>query len=420
MKRKEAIALSVAVTLALISLILIIFTPVRLGLDLKGGMQVVLAAQSVDGTKVTEQQIEQAQVIVQERVNGLGVTEPLIERQIGSNNIIIQLPGIKRPQEALRLIKSTAVLEFKPVISQRPFRLGPTLMTGKALSSARVDFDQLGRPKVDLQFNAEGAQRFEQITGQLVGKQLAIVLDKKVISAPVVQQKISGGRAEITGKFTTKEASNLALILNTGALPVKLKVQQQQIIGPTLGQDSLKAALAAGLAGLVIVALYMLVMYRGLGLISIMALTVFALLFGGVLTLIGTTLTLPGIAGIILTIGLAADSGIVFFERFREEFKRGGQPRAAARVGFTHAFRTIMDADATTLIIAGTLMALSYFYFGAGPVRGFAFTLSIGIATDVFTAYLFTRSALVLLSDLSVFKNPVFIGVKREGQSREK
>lgn len=413
-RQKEITSLVVVLFLALTALILMLLIPFKLGLDLKGGMQVVLAAQSVDGTKVTEQQIEQAQLIVQERVNGLGVTEPLIERQVGSNNIIIQLPGIKNPQEALRLIKSTAVLEFKEVISTRPFRLGPTLMTGKALSSARVDFDQLGRPKVDLQFNPEGAQRFEEITGRLVGKQLAIVLDKKVISAPVVQQKISGGRAEITGKFTTTEANNLALILNTGALPVKLSVQQQQIIGPTLGQDSLKAALIAGLAGLVVVAVYMLIMYRGLGLISIMALTVFALLFGGILTLIGTTLTLPGIAGIILTIGLAADSGIVFFERFREEFKKGGQPRAAARVGFSHAFRTIMDADATTLIIAGTLMALSYFYFGAGPVRGFAFTLSIGIATDVFTAYLFTRSALVLLSDLNIFKNPAFVGVRRD------
>lgn len=413
-RQKEITLLAIALSLALFSLVLILLTPVRLGLDLKGGMQVILAAQSVDGTKVTEQQIEQAQLIVQERVNGLGVAEPLIERQIGSNNIIIQLPGIKKPEEALRLIKSTAVLEFKEVLSTRPFKLGPTLMTGKALSSARVTFDELNQPKVALQFNAEGAKQFEQITGRLVGKQLAIVLDNKVISAPVVKQKISGGQAEITGKFTTKEANNLALILNTGALPVKLSVQQQQVIGPTLGQDSLKAALIAGLAGLIVVALYMLVMYRGLGIISILALMVFALLFGGILTLIGTTLTLPGIAGIILTIGLAADSGIVFFERFREEFKRGGQPRAAARIGFTHAFRTILDADATTLIIAGTLMALSYFYFGAGPVRGFAFTLSIGIAMDFFTAYLFTRSALVLASDLKIFKNPVFIGVKRE------
>lgn len=419
MTQSQKDSLSVLIVFALVigALFLLIKTPVKLGLDLRGGMMVVLAAKPLEGGKPTEEEIDQAKYIVEERVNGLGVSEPQIERQVGTPNIIVQLPGVKDPDQALRLIRSTALLEFKEVTDPKTMILGPTLMTGKAIQSARVGTDDLGRPKVLFQLTSAGAQKFADITRRMAPakKQLAIVLDGKVVSAPTVQTEINGGKGEITGKYSFDEAKNLVLVLNTGALPVKLEVAQQQTIGPTLGQDSLRQALRAGLVGLLIVAVYMLIMYRGLGLVSITALLVFAAVFGGILKLVGTTLTLPGIAGMILTIGLAADSSIVYFERYREEFRRGKEPRASAKSGFKHAFRTMVDADATTLIIAFTLIVLSYLYFGAGPVRGFALTLSIGIGCDLFTVYFFTRPTLNKLAGLALFKNPIFIGVRRAG-----
>jgi len=413
--QKDTISILVVFALVLGALFLLWKTPVKLGLDLQGGMLVVLSAKPSEGGKVTETEIDQAKFIVEDRVNGLGVSEPQIERQLGTPNIIVQLPGIKDPEQALKLIRSTALLEFKEVLNPSGMKLGPTLMTGKSIESARVGADDLGRPKVLFRLTGNGTKKFAEITGRLAPakKQLAIVLDGKVVSAPTVQGQISGGSGEITGKYSVEEAKNLTLVLNTGALPVKLDVAQQQTVGPTLGRDSLRAALRAGLVGLLVVAVYLLIMYRGLGVISIAALIVFAIVFGGILTLMGTTLTLPGMAGIILTIGLAADSSIVYFERFREEFRRGKQARLSAKTGFSHAFRTMVDADATTLIIAVTLIVLSYMYFGAGPVRGFAFTLSVGIFCDLFTVYFFTRPVLSKLSGLSLYQNPVFLGVRK-------
>lgn len=413
--QKDSLSIFVVIALVIGALFLIMKTPFKLGLDLRGGMMVVLAAKPLEGGKPTEADIEQAKYIVGERVDGLGVSEPQIERQVGTPNIIVQLPGVKDPNEALKLIRSTALLEFKEVENDQTMKLGPTLMTGKAIKSAQVDTDDLGRPKVSFQLTPEGTKKFAEITRRMAPakKQLAIILDGKVVSAPTVQSAITEGKGEITGKYSFDEAKNLVLVLNTGALPVKLDVAEQQTVGPTLGKDSLYQALYAGLAGLLIVAIYMLIMYRGLGLISIFALLIFASIFGGILNLIGNTLTLPGIAGIILTIGLAADSSIVYFERYREEFRRGKEPRASAKTGFRHAFRTMVDADATTLIIAATLIMLSYLYFGSGPVRGFAFTLSIGIFCDLFTVYFFTRPTLNKLAGLAIFKNPLFIGVRR-------
>ncbi len=413
-RQKDLISLLVVFLLAAIALYLMFSTKPRLGLDLRGGMNVVLTAKETKQAKVTESAIKQAKFIIEQRVNALGVAEPQIERQVGTPNIIVQLPGIKDPQKALDIIGKTALLEFKAVsdTDSNP-KHWPTVMTGKSLKSASVGFDQVGAPKVNMVFTSQGARRFEKVTGALVGKKLAIVLDGKVMSSPNVNAKISGGSAEITGKFSLDEVKNLVLVLNTGALPVNLEVTEKRIIGPTLGQDSLDQGLRAGLIGLALVALYLLLAYRGLGLISITGLIIFSALFGGILILIKATLTLPGIAGIIMTIGLASDSSVVFFERFREEVNKGKSPRSAAGQGFTYAFRTIIDADAVSLIIALTLIFLSYVYFGAGPVRGFAFTLSIGTVTDVFTAFFFTRPALQTLSEFSLFKNPAFIGVEK-------
>ncbi len=418
-RQKDIISLLVVLVLVIGSLYLVFTTPPKLGLDLRGGMNVVLTAVEPDKSEVSEDAIAQAKLIIEERVNALGVAEPQIERQIGSPNIIVQLPGIKDAKKALDIIGKTAQLEFREVLpggstttAGEP-KLGPVLMTGDALDSASVGFDQLGKPKVNMSFTPEGARDFERVTGDLQGKQLAIVLDGKVMSAPNVNQKITGGSAEITGQFTLEEVRKVVLVLNTGALPVDLIVSSQQVVGPTLGQDSLDDGIRAGIVGFVLVVIFLLLSYRGLALISIVGLFVFGSLFAGVLVLIGATLTLPGIAGIIMTIGLASDSSIVFFERFKEEVKKGKTSRSAAGQGFKFAFRTIVDADAATLIIAVTLITLSYLYFGSGPVRGFAFTLSIGTLIDVFTAFFFTRPALQTLSELSIFSNPTFIGVKK-------
>ncbi len=412
-KQKDTIALLVVAALIIGALFLVWITPVKLGLDLQGGMLVVLSAKSDEGGKATENEINQAQFIVEERVNGLGVTEPQIERQIGSPNIIVQLPGIKDPDEALKLIRSTAFLEFKEVTNPNTGQMGPTLMTGKAIQSARVGTDDLGIPEVDFTLTTSGTKKFGEITGRLVGEQLAIILDGKVVSSPVIKSKIDGGRGVISGKFTIDEAKDLSLVLNTGALPVKLEVVQQQTVGPTLGRDSLRAALNAGLFGMFLVVIFMLIMYRVLGLIAVASLLVFGVIFSGLLTAIGATLTLPGIAGIILTIGLAADSIIVYFERFHEEIRQGREPRVSAKNGFKHAFRAMVDGDLTTLIISATLIVLSYLYFGSGPVRGFALTLSIGIFCDLFSVYFFTRPLFAKLVGLPMFSNPALIGTRR-------
>lgn len=448
-KTKDQISIGVILALALFSGYLLLTTSPKLGLDLRGGMNVVLTARPEKGQKLTEDAVSQAQLIVGERVNGLGVTEPVIERQVGSPNIIVQLPGIKDPNKALAVIGRTATLEFREVLSTRPaatpslgkqpkkqkkvalgpnelldrdgqviYKLAPPSMTGKSIQKAQVGFDQRSnRPQVDFTMTSAGALEFEQVTRKLLKKQMAIVLDSKVWSAPVIQSVISGGSGQITGDFSLDEVKDLVLVLNTGALPVSLDVTEQRVVGPTLGSDALRAGLYAGIAGLAIVAVYMLIMYRGLGLISIAALVVFGGIFGGELLATRATLTLPGIAGIIMTIGLAADSSIVFFERFREEIRHGKTARSSAGGGFTHAFRTIIDADAVSVIIALTLIALSFLYFGPGPVRGFALTLTMGIVADVATAFFFTRPTVILLARLPLLSNPIFIGVRKEGQS---
>ncbi len=415
--QKHALSISVVLFLVLIS-IYFIYPPAkstRLGLDLKGGMHVILSAKPFPGSPVTENAMDQAMLIIRQRVDKLGVAEPEITRQ-GRNNILVQLPGIKRPEKALEIIGKPAFLEFKEVKGtdkKGKIILGKTEMTGRYLKDAQVDFDELGKPKVNLQFTSEGGRKFEEVTGRLVGKQLAIVLDGKVMSAPQVREKISGGRAEITGDFTIDKAKELALVLQTGALPVKLEIEENRTVGPTLGADSLRAGIKAGIIGLILVALYMLLYYRGLGGITCVALLVFATLFWGVIVIInkftswGWPLTLPGIAGIILTIGVAADSSIVIFERVKEEVKVGKTLRSAADSGFTHAFKTILDADFVTLIAAVILV-----FVGIGPVRGFAISLICGICLDLFTALFFTRPLLALLVRFKPFTRPTLVGIK--------
>ncbi len=433
MSKQQKYLLSVFFVLALVGLsIYLIYPPAKstsLGLDLKGGLHVVLKAIPSPEAPVTEDAMEQALLIIRERVDKLGVAEPQISRQ-GTNHIVVQLPGVKDPDKALEIIGKTALLEFKPVIGEEGdhLKLGKTVLTGKYLKSATVDFDELGRPKVDITFTSEGAKKFDEITSRMVGQRLAIVLDynpegktdreRGIISAPVIRERIPSGRAEITGDFTMDEAKELALVLQTGALPVKLELQQKRVVGPTLGQDSLRAALKAGIAGLILVAFYMVFYYRALGLITCGSLSIFAVLFWGVIAAFnrftpwGWTLTLPGVAGIILTIGVAADSSIVIFERVKEELKAGKSLRSAADKGFLFGFKTMVDADVVTLIAAIVLIVT-----GIGPVRGFAVSLAVGILIDLFTTFFFTRPLLALVARSHFLERPIFVGVKKEAAS---
>lgn len=423
MRKREKYVLALAFVFILVgaSLYGLFKRPPRLGLDLVGGIHVILTAVSKPGAPVTSATMNQAQFIIENRVNALGVVEPQIERQ-GRENILIQLPGVKDPQEALEIIGKTALLEFAAVeknyegvptkelnklIKRGTKVLGETLLTGEVIKDARIGQDELAKSAVDITFKPDGAKRFDEIAKKFFGRQLAIVLDGEIISAPTIQATEFKGKAQITGDFTSEEAQNLVLVLKTGALPVELKISEHRTVGPTLGHDSLIAGLEAGLVGLGLVALFMLIYYRLFGFLSWISLAVFASLLCGLLVVVGVTLTLPGIAGIILMVGIAADSSIIIFERIKEEAQTGKTLRVAMETGFSHGFKTFLDADLVSFITA-----LILFYFGVGPVKGFALTLMLGIICDIFTSFLFTRSVLGLLAQTKLSQKPNFLGIK--------
>jgi len=426
----------------------------NLGLDLQGGLSVIL--QAPEGTSSDD--MDQALDIIQNRVNKLGVAEPEIQRQ-GTDKISVQLPGIDNPQQALDIIGKTAVLEFHEVsdfgeaysseadalaaagvASQQELDALPGYnqivywpaaesgtgteqwflvtaepeLTGARLTGAQVNYDQFNNPKVDMQFDDEGAQLFSEITGklaetsQITGEDqlLAIVLDGNVESAPRVLEQIDGGEAEITGKFTMDEAKNLALVLQTGALPVELTSVSQNLIGATLGQAALEQALIAGAVGLLLIFVFMIAYYRLLGVVASFALLIYGVLFLGILNGIGVTMTLPGIAGIILTLGMAVDANVLIFARMRDEVAAGKSIGAATSAGFRKAFRAVFDCNMTTI-----LTAIILFWAASGGVKGFALTLGVGVALSMFTAVLVTRSLLMLLAMWKPFRSPKLLGL---------
>lgn len=372
-----------------------------------------------EADRIRKMAVEQALETIRNRIDQFGVSEPDI-RQEGDNRLLIQLPGVKDSQRAKDLIGKTALLEFKLVdenhdvnaalkgvvppgsevlyevredsqtrrTSKTPYLLiKRPVLTGSYLTDAKVQIDsQYNEPYVAIKFDKKGAQIFEKITEENVKKRLAIVLDNKVYSAPVIQEKISGGEARITGRFTPEEARDLAIVLRAGALPAPVKVLEERTVGPSLGTDSIHKGLLAGLVGSGLIILFMFFYYRGSGLIADIALLFnIVMIFGG-LAAFQATLTMPGIAGIILTIGMAVDANVLIFERIREELRVGKTLRAAVDAGFHMATWTILDANITTLI-AGLVL----FQFGTGPVKGFAVTLSLGVVSSVFTALVLTR-----------------------------
>lgn len=364
--------------------------------------------------------ISQALETLRNRIDQFGVAEPTIQKE-GENRILIQLPGVKDRQRAINLIGKTARLEFrmlndtisgqeavergapagyevlyekmldpvtKKVIGKTPYLVGKKVeLTGGMLANAEVRISNMNMPYVSVDFNKEGGRIFARLTTDNVGKRMAIVLDDNVYSAPVIRERITGGSAMIEGSFSHEEARDLAIALRAGSLPAPLIKLEERSVGPSLGRDSIERGINSIIIGGVIVLVFMLVYYQFGGLIADFALALNIILLGGALAYFGATLTLPGIAGIILTIGMAVDANVLVFERIREEIRVGKTVRSAVESGFSKAFLTIIDANVTTLIAA-----LVLFQFGTGPVKGFAVTLSIGILASLFTAIFVSRT----------------------------
>jgi preprotein translocase subunit SecD len=384
--------------------------------------------------RIKDSAINQALETIRNRIDQFGVAEPLVQRQ-GLKQIVVQLPGIRDPKRAKDLIKETALLEFKMLDEENQMKLDlparipkdreaevvkqaesklpegsqilferaferdtgreyripylvkkRVMLTGDVLSDARVAIGQFNDPYVSITFDGKGGREFERITAENVKKRMAIVLDNTIYSAPVIQERISGGRAQITGTFSTQEANDLAIVLRAGALPAPLKIIQDLTVGPSLGKDSIDKGVRATLLAGVMVMVFMVVYYRLSGLIADFALILNLICLMGALSALAATLTLPGIAGIVLTIGMGVDSNVLIFERIREELRSGKGVRLAVDGGYDKALLTIVDSHVTTLITGVAL-----FLFGTGPIKGFAVTLCLGIAINLFTALVGTK-----------------------------
>lgn len=367
--------------------------------------------------EVSKLTVDQVLKTIRTRIDQFGVAEPDIRRQQGGR-IQVQLPGLDDPQRAISVIGRTARLEFKIVddaadltkakqgilapgrelstlkhyrmdgtYSTEPIVLHKdTVLSGEYITDAHVSYDNFGQPMISMNFNSRGARIFSRVTGENIGKRLAIVLDGEVYSAPSIKDKIPGGRASITGSFSDSEAADLALVLRSGSLPASVHVMEERTVGPSLGQESIDKGVTAALAGFAVVLLFMAVYYGFGGIVADTALVMNIVLIMAGLAGFGATLTLPGIAGIILTIGMAVDANVIIFERIREELRRGLTARAAIEEGYAKATLTILDANVTTV-----LAAIILYQFGTGPIRGFAVTLTLGILASMFTAIFVTR-----------------------------
>lgn len=410
-------------------------------LPVETGNRLVYRISDKEARRIKDSAADQALETIRNRIDQFGVAEPTIVRQ-GENEIVVQLPGVKDPKRAIDLIGKTAQLEFKLVddgakvaaeipqsilpgeeesllnqfagkipeddeilfekrvnretgaVKKTPILLKKqAALTGDLLSEAKVNIDsRFNEPYVSLSFNDAGAELFEEVTGANVKKRLAIILDNVVYSAPVIQEKISGGNAQITGHFSMEEAKDLSIVLRAGALPAPLKMLQNVTVGPSLGRDSIEAGKMAGIIGTIAVVVFMIFYYRLSGVIADFALFLNIILLLGAMASLNATLTLPGIAGVILAIGMAVDSNVLMFERIREELRAGKTPASAIDSGYSKAFWTIFDSHVTTLITAAVL-----FQFGTGPIKGFAVTLSLGVAINLFTALIGTKAVFDLM-----------------------
>lgn len=394
----------------------------KLGLDLQGGTHLVYEGDLKDiPGEARADAMNSARDVIERRVNAFGVSEPLVQVS-GNDRLIVELPGVKDIEQAKDLIGQTPFLEFRAE-NPNPPELKPnekgevvvdpnaaflqTGLSGKQFKRATVEFDQrTGVPQIALQFDSEGTKLFSEITQQNIGKRIAIFLDNEILSAPTVQTAITDGRAVITGQFTVSEAKDLVTRLNSGALPVPIKLIQQQNVEATLGLASIHKSVSAGLIGFVIIALFMIVYYRLPGLLAVLALAIYTIIVLSLFKLLGITLSLAGIAGLILSIGMAVDANILIFERMKEELRKGKTLNQSVEEGFARAWLSVRDSNFSSLI---TTVILAY--FGTSIVRGFAITLSIGILVSMFTAITITRTFLRLLVGHNLIVNHKLYGV---------
>jgi len=377
------------------------------------GADITVQLSEAEKLATDERTLQQSLEIIRRRVDEVGTREPTIQRQ-GTDRILIQVPGIGSAEELKKLIGTTARLTFQPVVSrtsnpdQDPGNrnmIAPALneegvyyileqtavVSGEDLTDAQPGFDQNGQASVNFRFNPSGGRKFGQYTSENVGSPFAIVLDNEVISAPRINEPITGGSGQITGNFTVEESTELAVLLRAGALPAEMTFLEERTIGPELGQDSIEAGRIACIIAFAGVLVFMALSYGWFGIIANIALLINVGLIFGLLSVIGATLTLPGIAGIVLTIGMAVDANVLVFERIREELKTAKGPARAIELGYEKALSAIVDANVTTLIIATIL-----FVMGSGPVRGFSITLGLGIMTSIFTAIFVTRLIIII------------------------
>ena len=429
--RKNVNQLRILLILAIVSFSLYVVykLPITLGLDLQGGTRLVLEGQPTEKVPLSDDAMAGAVAVIRNRIDALGVTEPIIQRK-GKDQIVVELPGVKDPERAIAIIGDTANLEFVEaewapadeskltpervrefygpeayldklviekngeVVSERPIILKKVALTGGLLKGAWPGVDEYGNPVVDLEFNSEGAKIFADATARSVGRPIAILLDKNIISAPNVREPIPSGKAQISGDFSIEEVQDLVIKLKAGALPIPVSPVETRIVGPTLGKDSIDQSKVAGLIGFAIIVAFMVLYYRLPGFLADVALAIYVTIVLGVLSLVHATLTLPGIAGLLLSIGMAVDANIIIFERLKEELRLKKTIKLSIVTSFERALWAILDSNVTTVIAAATL-----FFVGTGTIKGFAVTLSVGIAASMFTAIVITRMLLNMMVD---------------------
>jgi len=400
------------VIITITSLVVIFQKPTKLGLDLVGGSRLVLEAQTTDTiAKITPDMMESLLFAIENRVNKLGVAETVVQRS-GEKRLIVEIPDVSDLNKAKEFIGDTAELEFKKEIQKNGVQVGwaSTGLTGKDLTKAILSTNsQNGEWVVDLEFNVAGTKKFADLTKQLVGQQMAIFFNGELQSAPVIREVIPNGRAQISGGengFVYEEAKNMVDLLNAGALPVPAKIIEENTVGPTLGADSIEKSKIAGLIGLSFVMLFMLIYYRAPGLIADVALCLYAIILFALFKLFGVTLTLAGIAGFILSVGMAVDANILIFERTKEELREGRTLFTAINAGFDRAFTSIFDSNMTTIITCAIL-----YFLGTSVVKGFALTLALGVMVSMFSAITITKNFMHLVFGTGTLTRPQLFGL---------
>ncbi len=398
------------VILTILSIVIIKVKPIPLGLDLVGGSRIVLEAQTTETiSKITQDMMDGLKSALESRVNALGVSETMVQ-QLGERRLLIEIPNVSDPKLAREFLGETAELEFKkPIIDEDGNTKGweASGLSGDDLNKAAVGTDSAGRWLITLEFNGKGATKFAKLTREFKGYPIAIYFNGDSISEPVVQQEITGGNAQITGDFTHDQAKKIVDLLNAGALPVPAKIIEENTVGPTLGADSLDKSKVAGFIGLGAVMLFMLFWYKVPGMIANIALIIYSLILFAIFKMVPVTLTLAGIAGFILSIGMAVDANILIFERTKEELKAGRTLFTAINSGFDRAFTSIFDSNMSTIITCAIL-----YFLGSNIVKGFALTLALGVIVSMFSAITVTKNFMHLLFGTGQLKHPALFGLK--------